>query len=332
MAFLGIFGNYSKPGPGVSKEEEVRSPISKYLVVYHRRFSKFIQLNLTFMIPVLLAIVASTALFFAPVSRYVLSVTFGNYVYELNTWNIYVMTLPFFLLSPFWGGVMVVARRLAKEEYCFIWSEYWKGVKENWKQFFVNGIVLYIIYVLASFSLIYYNTMVYENLLFFVPMGLIICMILSALFTQYYVGVLIVSMELKLKQIYKNAFIFSVLGWKKNLICSVALLIPCAIIAFCLLFNIISMLIAGILLIFVFFSFQAYSNCYICYPVFVKYVVNPPEDTSNVLADSIMKDETFEESIANIAKKAEEQKAENEAPKYVYVNGKLIRSDELDKD
>lgn len=332
MAFFGLFGNYSKPGPGVNKEEEDRSPFSKFFVVYYRRLSKFMQLNLIFMIPFFIAIIAAVGIFILPVQRWMLTISVSAGTYELNTWGLYAMSIPFFLLSPFWGGVMVVARRMAKEEYSFIWSEYWKGVKENFKQFLANGIITYFVYLLSSFSLVYYNTRVYDSWLFVVPIALIITMLILFLSAQFYVSLLIVSVELTLKQIYKNSLIFSFMGLKKNLICLAAFIVPLAIVAFCLLFNWIAVMIGCVIIFLWLFSFLAYANCFICYPVIVKYIVDPMRNPNEEgeKTESIMKDESFEDSLASIAKKADEQALE-EAPKYVYVNGKLIRSDELNK-
>lgn len=331
MAFLGIFGNYSKPGPGVNKDEEEKSPLAKFFTVYYRRFAKFMQLNLIFMIPFVVAFAAAVALFFLPVSRWMLTATFSSVTYEINTWVLYVMTIPLFLLSPFWGGLMVVSRRMAKEEYCFIWSEYWKGVKDNFKQFLANALFIYLVYVLTSFSLVYYNTRVYDSWFYIVPIALIISLLIIFLFMQYYVGLLIVSVELGMRQIYKNAFIFSLVGLKRNLICTLALALPIAIVVVCMCFNIIAILVACVIIVFWFFSFLSYTNCFICYPMIIKYIVEPTTvPVEEKKEESIMKDASFEDSLASIAKKAEEFE-EEDTPKYVYVNGKLIKSDELEQ-
>ena len=53
MAFLGLFGNYDKPGPGVDKDEPKNAAPVRFFEILWRKLSKLVQLNLTFMIPLL---------------------------------------------------------------------------------------------------------------------------------------------------------------------------------------------------------------------------------------------------------------------------------------
>ena len=50
MAFLGLFGNYDKPGPGVDKDEPKKAAPVRFFEILWRKLSKLVQLNLTFMI------------------------------------------------------------------------------------------------------------------------------------------------------------------------------------------------------------------------------------------------------------------------------------------
>ncbi|MEG1426848.1 MAG: DUF624 domain-containing protein, partial [Oscillospiraceae bacterium] len=168
MSFLG-FGNYAKPGPGVSKEEEDKSVFVRFFLVFMRRFSKFMQLNLIFMIPLLGVVALMVALLFLPVPRYEMKLTLADTILQLKLWELYVVPMPLILVSPFFAGVMVVARRLANEEYAFIWSEYWSGVKANWKQATINGVFLYAMYFLLSFAFLYYSGNLSKGFLSFIP-------------------------------------------------------------------------------------------------------------------------------------------------------------------
>lgn len=53
--------------------------------------------------------------------------------------------------------------------------------------------------------------------MFMIPLA--VCCILSILmlFAQYYIPVMIVTFDLKLRHIYRNAFIFSIMGLLRNL-------------------------------------------------------------------------------------------------------------------
>ena len=56
MAFLGIFGNYDKPGPGVNKDEPQKAAPVRFFEIFLRKFTKLVQLNLIFAIPATVAV------------------------------------------------------------------------------------------------------------------------------------------------------------------------------------------------------------------------------------------------------------------------------------
>lgn len=317
MPFLG-FGNYAKPGPGVSKDEEEKSVWLKFFIVFKRRLSKFVQLNLIFLIPVLLVSALIFGVAIMPGMRYML-VMQGL---QINLWNLYVMPLPLILLSPFWGGLMVVTRRLANEEYAFIWSEYWRGVKENWKQFLANGIFVYVMFFLLSFSFIYYSGKVSESFLYYIPYGMIILVSVLLLFSQYYIPVMIVSVNLKMRYIYKNALIFALMGLGRNLLMTLVVGIFVALIGIFMWMHPILILIGFLLLILAMFAFIAYTDAYLMYPLVKQYIIDPFENK-----DIIKKSPETQPAQADFSYLRDElDSAEDEnAPKYVYVNGKLVK-------
>ena len=56
--------NLDKPGKGVEKEEVEKSSSSSYITTFTRRFGKFVQLNLAFMIPTALILFLCVAVYF----------------------------------------------------------------------------------------------------------------------------------------------------------------------------------------------------------------------------------------------------------------------------
>ncbi len=274
---MGLFSNnYAKPGPGVRKEEtESESAVALYFLIFKRRLSKFMQLNLLYALFGIICGFLMVVLFFLPVTRFVMQMEFSGFLYEVRLWELYIVPLPIALFSPIWGGGMVVARRLANREYVFVLSEFKKGVKDNWKQFFGNGIIVYTLYVLFTFSLMYYYTnssdSIFHLIIFFI---LIIFATLFAL-TQLYVPLLIVSVDLKLKHIYKNALILGVLGLPKNILMAILIAAYVAFFGYFMWMYGILIILGAVLILFFSFSFFAYSNAYFCYPVLKKYIIAP---------------------------------------------------------
>ena len=63
FGFFG-FGNYSRPGPGVSKDEPKKPAYIRYFQLMGRKFGKLMQLNLLFLVPVAVVVFLMGCLFF----------------------------------------------------------------------------------------------------------------------------------------------------------------------------------------------------------------------------------------------------------------------------
>ncbi len=268
---MGLFFNsYNKPGAGVSDEVEELSGFAKYFVIYKRHFDKLLKLNLTFLLPFLVSAILMFLLYFAPVSR----LTYMG----VDLWLMYVMPLPLVFMFPLWGGLMVVARRISLGQYVFVWHEFWKGVKENFKQFMFNGITVYILYVLQSFALMFYNSRLSDGFINYIPFVLVVLLALLFITAQYYIPLLIVSVNLPLVTIYKNALLFSIFGLLKNIGFAFIMLL----IAFYFVFfwNImgLTVVISFVLVLFFIFSFISYTNASIFYPTVKKYIIEPADE------------------------------------------------------
>ena len=112
--FLG-FGNYSKEGPGISKDAPKKKTLFVFIETYFRNFWKFISINL---------------------------------VYSLMN----VLIIPSGLAS---AGITHVARTIARDKHSFGLSDYFETVKKNWKQALIAGIINLIVYVLIVLNFIF---------------------------------------------------------------------------------------------------------------------------------------------------------------------------------
>lgn len=253
---MGLFQNYSRPGPGVSKNQPKKKPFFLFFELLARKFWDLIKLNLLFLIPAALAVVM--ILFLSSV-----------------TGLIPVVLIPLILVSPFVAGLTFVTRNYAREEHAFILSDFLRAVKNNWLAFLINGMVCYIVYLIISFSINFYAVQLKTNSMFYIPM--FICFIISLffIFSQYYVPVLIITFDLKLNQIYKNSFIFALVGLWRNLLLTVIL--------FVLIFGIFIMtqwmpltfLIASVIIVFLLFSFCMFLINFTVYPLISKTMIEP---------------------------------------------------------
>ena len=293
---MGLFSiNYNKPGPGVSKDAPVKKPFFRFWEVYFRKFFDLIKLNMLFAIPTAVTIV----LVFA----------FGFFISGINQSLSFLGYLPFVLLSPFVAGLTFVCRNYAREEHAFILSDFWDAVKYNWKQFLVNGLICYVFYMLMSVAISFYSTQVQQNSLLYVP--LVVCLVLAFLFicAQFYIPVMIITFDLSLSKIYKNALIFAIVGLWRNLmlIAIIGVFILAAVIFFLVLPPLAIMVLLVlllVLLIFWAFGFFGFLVNFAVYPLLVKYIIKPyekeQEDKKNALGETSEEEEDepdFQDSL-----------------------------------
>lgn len=341
MAFLGLFGNYTKPGPGVSKDEPPKAAPIRFFEIYFRKFTKLCQANLIFVIP-FAAVVALMVLLYSKGTHYVLQFGSGDSLVVMDVWSRFVVPIPLILLSPFIAGLTYITRNFTREEHAFVWSDFWDAVKGNWKYFLINGCIVYVVYAVLSFAMTYYQSRATEQSLFYVPYWMCILFGIIFIFAQYYLPVMFITFDLKFKQFYKNAFIFVVAGFWRNILLTVifGVLIYLAV-AVIPIIN-LTVFIFFLLLLFVLFSFISYLINFVVYPVVDRYMVKPYEKQQAVERGEIAPDDSdlkFRSAAEIVAEEREEafyappeeseSESEDDEDKYVFINGKLVKRSEL---
>lgn len=238
--------NYDKPGPGIGKDEPKKNSFVRFFSILSRKFFQFVELNLLF------GVFAATSLVIAYYSKKMVP----DYLPGL---------LSILFLSPFCAGITFITRNYAREEHAFLVSDFFDAVRKNWKMFLMNGAVCYFLYFILNISIRFYAGQ--QSYIYKIALGLCVTLVLLLLFSQYYVPLMIVTFDLKLIQIYKNALIFSVLGLWRNLLLTVLL----AVLGFGLfLFSQIFPLALMIAILFVatlLFSISSFLINFIIYPL-----------------------------------------------------------------
>ncbi len=206
MGFLGL-GNYSKPGKGVSKNQPEKKRFFLFWEILFRKFWKVIQTNLFY------------ALFLVPmVLSFVLYVMWGNE----STFGTIITVIAFAISAAIAGtataGLTYIMRNYAREQHAFLFSDFWDAMKNNWKQASVTGIVQMLASVIVYYSTNFYYANIPNSKIYFIPFGLSLMIGILLLFSSYYVYLLMITIDLKLIPLYKNALIMSILGLKTNLI------------------------------------------------------------------------------------------------------------------
>lgn len=251
---MGLFSNYEQVGKGVSKDPDNKIALFRFFDIYIQHISKLILLNFIF----LLALLPFAGIMF---------------VEYLNVGNI-VYYIIFILLGIFVGpalcGFMKVLRNISCRRPVFVWFDFWKAFRSNFKQGAIMGVLDMFFIVAMSFAIPMYWNMATQNSAFNIPF--IICVVTAFIFVMmhFYIYLLIVSTTLNIWQILKDSLYLTAIEIKTsivNLITTVVLLL-----AFVVFFP------WSVILLFIVPSFLGLLYAFNCFPAIRKHVIKPYYD------------------------------------------------------
>ena len=318
--FSGLFGNYAKEGPGVSKDEPKKPPFIRFFQLYFRKFWKLVQLNLIFLVPAVVFIGLFLFLYLGA-SNVPVPISFDwSSSFEFSAFRTFVAPLPMVFLSPFVAGLCYVTRNFVREEHAFVFSDFKDAVKGNWKYFLLNGFVCYLVYSLLFTAIRFYGAFYASNKIMIIPLGLSFLFLLLFTFAQFYFPVMAITFDLKFKQLYKNAFIFAILGFPRNLLILLLLGVLVVLLSFWDLMG-LTVILALLFVVMLLFSTVMYMINFIVYPMIEKYLLKP-----------YMPEEEKKDESENISPLLSDQEMASLESEFIYVNGKLIRREEYEEE
>lgn len=176
-----------------------------------------------------------------------------------------IFSLPVVTIGASTTAMYSVTMKMARDREGYVFQNFWKSFKENFKQATLIWIILLIVGTVLGTDIYYFSssTSKYANLGFAVMIGLSSL----ALCTAEYVFPLQAQFENSVKQTIKNAFIMCV----RHLPWTVLLLCIYAAVAFCV-------YIAAILVGVFIFGLTAFITSYIYNKIFIRYI---PDDKKN---------------------------------------------------
>jgi len=114
------------------------------------------------------------------------------------------------ITGPFNAGVSYVMRNWARDQHSFIWADFRDAVKGNWKQALavscIDGAMPLLVYVAARF----YLGQLGSAFIFIVPVALVLLVGLLWALSQMLMFPMMVTYELKLKDVIRNAVLLTV--------------------------------------------------------------------------------------------------------------------------
>lgn len=154
-----------------------------------------------------------------------------------------LLCLPVLTVGLADAGLTYITRNAAREKYAYPVQDFFATVRRTWKRALPVGIINLIVWAILGFNAFFYaNSLflrvdgseapVFHWLLF----GLTIVGMLVFTFMTYYIPFQVVTFDLTLKQMYKNAFMFSLHNFWTNLLVFGILAVVLAVIAVPVLF------------------------------------------------------------------------------------------------
>ena len=304
------FFDYNRANRPDAVEEDTRPTVKRYFKLLGRRFWKLVSLNLMMIpmvLPLILIFILYTGQNMTPSATDPLfSQIYGAGLQESspilttlldlfgpqtkipasgNTWSyILIGVCVLFLFVTFgWQnvGATYILRNMVRGEPVFIISDYFYAIKRNLRQGFLMGLVGAWVLVLLGFGLSYFSGMTGSfglEVCYFA----IIALIIIYFFMRFYIYLMLVTFDLPIKKIFKNALIFSALGIKRNLMGALGIIgwTAANVILFLLLIT-INIAIPLILPVIYYLSVTSFTSAFAAYPVIEKYMIPPYQTESD---------------------------------------------------
>lgn len=295
-------------------QERKKLTFEDLVSIYFRNLHKIILTNILITVP--FAVVGGLL--------YFISTSFGD------TISTVVTPLCIIICYPLNAGVVKVTKNLAcGEEKISVFKTFTDAVLNNYKQFFVHGIVLYLFFTIGIFTFSFYiNTALAIGGVMLVLLISVILIALWFMFMFFYVPLMTVTYDLSIKDIYKNSALMAIGEIKVNLVALFAILILTAI---CTTPIILS---GGLVWLLVTITFVMMGGFF---PASYTYISTYFVQRNMTLllsgnGDKIHSTKNAEERLARLRKKNEDElddldieKVKNSQEEYIFHNGKMMK-------
>lgn len=319
------FFDFNRDNRPDAAEEDTTPTFKRYFKLLGRRFWKLISLNimmLPMILPVFLAIYLYMGFDKTPsANNPIFSQLYGANLIESSTSSTLLLDLfgaqlnipvyndvttyiligvciVFLAITFGWQnvGATYILRSMVRGEPVFMFSDYFYAVRRNLKQGFLLGLLDLVAIFLLVFDLMYFGSMpssYWINVCYYA----IFALIFLYFFMRFYIYLLLVTFDLSIRKILKNALIFTVLGWKRNLMAVVGIVIITAINI--VLFPLFAMTPLGIaiplILPFLYYlAVTSFTTAYAAYPIIDRYMIEPYRTNESAEEESEEADGTEE--------------------------------------
>ncbi len=251
--------------------------------------------------------------------------------------NIIAAASSIIILNVGMAGITNVCRYIYTKKEFSMKKAFFGGLKENGLKFLLHGVVFYMVFSVSYSSLALYYNGTKSNFLFWGPFIITALISIFVLFASYYLNIMTATMDLSLKNIYRNCILFSFGEIKNNFLATIALLIFGAVIfTIAVIINrpIIILALCGIIGIFIAPSTIQYIITFYVYDSMIDIL-----DESTIKEKSEEKNEKPKininrqeaEEMSKIANESHGSSKASDEDEYIYYNGKMVKRSLLDQ-
>lgn len=272
---MGLFSNYNKPGPGVSKNEKKKKGLILYFELLTRKFGAYLVLNFVYLLTLIPGIVAVWfSLMFCLSDLAQTQEDAAALITIISMLSILVAIL--FSLSPCSSGYFYVLRNFSREDNAWEFSDFWSKFKENAGKSIIAFVIDTLLVCISFFAIRIY---IIASALLGAPaillLGAFLLILLLFMLSMPYKWMMTVTFDMSLVSIYKNSFLLLFVDAKRN---GLYLL---SVIFFWFVMYLFSTVSAGLLTIIVLslIGISAYGLvlCLNTYPTIKKYLIDSQE-------------------------------------------------------
>ena len=294
-----------RDGKGVYEVESRKPTLKFFFVLLKRKFSQLLQLNLLMLFMIIpLAVILflyfggtktptiTDALYvplygitkILPSPSLTTTLDLSGIQMEVpvfSPWMTVLMITMFVFLAVTWGwqnvGAAYVLRGLFRGDPVFVFTDYFYAIKRNLKQAFFMGLVDFLCsaILIVDFLFFFYRTGSFgADFMYFAIFALALIYIAM----RFYIYQLLITFDLSVFKIMKNALIFSILGIKRNLMAFLGLILLLGLhILFIVLLLPMGISIPLVLPFVYILAIIGFITVYAAYPVIDRYMISPYE-------------------------------------------------------
>ena len=277
-----FFRSYDKPGPGIDPDAPQKRSFFRFFDIFFRKFWHFSKTSMLYSITLIPTFIIIAFLMMIVTLKMAEGVA-TEITSQESAWIILPALFLANLYTALWGmgpataGVTYIMRNFSREEHAWLWSDFKDSVKGNFKQ----AIVVFLIDLVMA-VLFYVAIVVYSSMTGFMSalVGIVYLMIAIYTMMHFYIYPMMVTFDLKLKDLYRNALLFTISKLPSNLFVAAVLVLLHLVLPIYLIFvggqyTMILLLVFLMLEIVILQGFSAFLVNFNAYPKLKKYMIDP---------------------------------------------------------